>query len=43
MAGFLIIEQLWAKGLKEAIINAGGMLLNDGLVHPDASEQPQIS
>ncbi len=43
MAGFLIIEQLWAKGLKEAIISAGGTLLNDGLIHPDVTEQPQIS
>jgi len=35
-AGLLIIEQLWAKGLKQAIINAGGVLVADGRIHPDA-------
>lgn len=35
-AGLLIIEQLWAKGLKQAIINANGKLLIDGRIHDDA-------
>lgn len=38
-AGLLIIEQLWAKGLKQAIINAGGELVADGRIHPEASAQ----
>lgn len=36
-AGLLIVEQLWAKGLKQAIINAGGFLIADGRIHPEAS------
>lgn len=35
-AGLLIVEQLWAKGLKQAIINADGVLLAEGRIHPDA-------
>jgi hypothetical protein len=35
-AGLLIVEQLWAKGLKQAIINANGKLLIDGRIHDDA-------
>ncbi len=35
-AGLLIIEQLWAKPLKEALINANGVLLAEGRIHPDA-------
>lgn len=38
-AGLLIVEQLWAKGLKQAIMNAGGFLIADGRIHPDASEE----
>lgn len=38
-AGLLIIEHLWAKGLKQAIINADGMLVADGRIHPDAYAQ----
>ena len=38
-AGLLIIEQLWAKDLKRALINAGGFLVADGRIHPDASEE----
>lgn len=37
-AGLLIIEHLWAKPLKEAIINANGVLLAEGRLHPDAAE-----
>jgi hypothetical protein len=35
-AGVLVIEHLWAKGLKKAIIDAGGFLLADGRIHPDS-------
>ena len=38
-AGLLIIEQLWAKGLKQAIINANGVLVAEGRIHPDASAE----
>jgi hypothetical protein len=38
-AGLLIVEHLWAKGLKQAILDAGGQLLADGRIHPDASEE----
>ena len=38
-AGLLIVEQLWAKGLKQAIINANGTLLAEGRIHPEASEE----
>ena len=34
-AGLLIIEQLWAKGLKNALLDAGGVLLAEGRIHPD--------
>lgn len=38
-AGLLIVEQLWAKGLKQAIINANGTLLDEGRIHPDATKE----
>lgn len=38
-AGLLVIEHLWAKGLKQAIINAGGTLIADGRIHPEAIEE----
>ncbi len=34
-AGILVIEQLWAKDLKSALMNAGGELLDEGRIHPD--------
>ncbi|URN83332.1 DUF6325 family protein [Acetobacterium wieringae] len=37
-AGLLIIEQLWAKDLKRALINANGKLVSEGRIHPDAAE-----
>lgn len=37
--GLLIIEQLWAKGLKQAIINANGVVIAEGRIHPDAAEE----
>ena len=38
-AGLLIVEQLWAKPLKEAILNAGGFLVAEGRIHPEAAEE----
>ena len=38
-AGFLVVEQLWAKPLKKAIIDAGGFLIADGRIHPDAEKE----
>jgi hypothetical protein len=35
-AGLLIIEQLWAKPLKEAMLKANGVLVAEGRIHPDA-------
>lgn len=34
-AGVLVIEHLWAKGLKAALIEAGGTLIDEGRIHPD--------
>ena len=36
-AGMLVIEHLWAKPLKQAIIDANGVLVADGRIHPDAA------
>lgn len=38
-AGMLVVEQLWAKPLKEALINANGVLLAEGRIHPDAAAE----
>ncbi len=38
-AGLLIIEQLWAKPLKKALIDAGGVLVAEGRIHPDAAAE----
>lgn len=35
-AGVLVIEQLWAKGLKAALIESGAELIDEGRLHPDA-------
>jgi hypothetical protein len=37
--GLLIIEQLWAIGLKKALINAGATLVSEGRIHPEAAEE----
>ena len=34
-AGVLVIEHLWAKGLKKALLDANGILLDEGRIHPD--------
>lgn len=36
-AGLLAVEHVWAKPLKQAILNAGGVLIADGRIHPDAA------
>jgi uncharacterized membrane protein len=38
-AGLLVIEQLWAKELKKAIIDANGTLLIEGRIHDDAATE----
>lgn len=38
-AGLLVVEQLWAKPLKQAIINANGFLISEGRIHPEAAEE----
>ena len=38
-AGLLVIEQLWARPLKVAILEAGGELLAEGRIHPEAAEE----
>ena len=37
-AGVLVVEQLWAKGLKQALMDADGFLIADGRIHPEAVE-----
>jgi hypothetical protein len=36
-AGLLVVEQLWAKPLKSALIKANGVLLAEGRIHPEAA------
>ncbi len=38
-AGLLIIEHLWAKDLKSAIIKNNGFLISEGRIHPDAADE----
>jgi hypothetical protein len=38
-AGLLVIEQLWAKPLKKALIDANGVLIAEGRIHPDAAAE----
>jgi hypothetical protein len=37
-AGILVIEQLWAKGLKKALLQNDAILLDEGRIHPDVVE-----
>jgi hypothetical protein len=37
-AGILVIEQLWAKGLKKALMDKNAVLLDEGRLHPDKVE-----
>jgi hypothetical protein len=36
-AGLLVVEQLWAKPLKAALIAANGVLVAEGRIHPEAA------
>lgn len=36
-AGLLVVEQLWAKPLKKALIDAKGVLIAEGRIHPEAA------
>ncbi len=38
-AGLLVIEQLWAIPLKQALIDANGVLVAEGRIHPDAAAE----
>jgi hypothetical protein len=38
-AGILVIEQLWAKDLKKALIDANAELLDEGRIHPEKAEE----
>jgi hypothetical protein len=38
-AGLLVVEQLWAKPLKQAILDAKGVLLAEGRIHPEAAAE----
>ncbi len=38
-AGLLVVEQLWAKPLKQALIDANGVLVAEGRIHPEAAEE----
>lgn len=37
-AGVLVLEHLWAKGLKQALMDAGGILIGEGRIHPELIE-----
>jgi uncharacterized protein YihD (DUF1040 family) len=37
-AGLLVIEQLWAKGLKKALMDHHGELIAEGRIHPENVE-----
>jgi hypothetical protein len=37
-AGVLVLEHTWARGLKQALKDAGGFLIADGRIHPEAVE-----
>ena len=34
-AGILVVEQLWAKGLKKALLDKDAFLIDEGRIHPD--------
>jgi hypothetical protein len=38
-AGMLVVEQLWAIPLKKALLDANGVLLAEGRIHPDAAAE----
>lgn len=38
-AGLLIVEQLWAKPLKKALLDANAYLIAEGRIHPEAAAE----
>lgn len=38
-AGLLVVEHIWAKPLKKAIIDANGVLVAEGRIHPEALQE----
>jgi hypothetical protein len=38
-AGMLVIEHTWAIPLKKALLDANGVLVADGRIHPDAADE----
>lgn len=38
-AGMLVVEQLWAKPLKKALLDANGVLVAEGRIHPEAAAE----
>ncbi len=38
-AGLLVVEQVWAKPLKKALIDANGVLVAEGRIHPEAAAE----
>lgn len=38
-AGLLVIEHLWAKPLKKALLDANGVLLAEGRIHAEAANE----
>lgn len=38
-AGLLVVEQLWAKPLKKALIDANGFLISEGRIHPESVKE----
>lgn len=38
-AGLLVIEHLWAKPLKAALLKANGVLIAEGRIHPEAAAE----
>lgn len=37
--GMLVVEQLWAIPLKKALIDANGVLISEGRIHPEAAAE----
>jgi hypothetical protein len=37
--GMLVVEQLWAKPLKKALLDANGVLIAEGRIHPAAAAE----
>ena len=37
VAGLLVVEQLWAKPLKKALLEADAYVIAEGRIHPDAA------